>query len=424
MSRCLSAQAPAPREEIEEPRLSGADLGSMRQDDRQYPAPLPGAVERMGESPLESRYGSLSVSDISPRPARRRRDLLIPLLVFLFLILVLAFIVFRPFVLTFAVAASVSLLLTPVQNRLRALGAHPTLAAGLLVLVTVTVILLPILGSIAILGQQALTVLDWVRPRLARAELQTLLTETLPARAPWLSDWLPPLMPLVSDALGRLASAANTLIQGLVTGVSYALFELVIFTLMLFFLLRDGGRLRDELRQVSPFSEAQEAQVFDHLSKTVKGVLQAMVVVPVAQGILAALGFWLFGVPSPFVWGVMVVFAALVPILGSPLGWVPAAVYLYMNGPFWPAAGLALYGTVVISGADNVIKPLLLKGTAQIHPMLGFLSILGGVLSFGPAGLLIGPVVLSLVLSALRIYRLDVLRAPAVPAAADVPSPS
>jgi predicted PurR-regulated permease PerM len=149
-----------------------------------------------------------------------------------------------------------------------------------------------------------------------------------------------------------------------------------------------------------------------------------MVVVPVAQGILAALGFWLFGVPSPFVWGVMVVFAALVPILGSPLGWVPAAVYLYLNGPFWPAVGLALYGTVVISGADNVIKPLLLKGTAQIHPMLGFLSILGGVLSFGPAGLLIGPVVLSLVLSALRIYRLDVLRAPAVPATADVPSPS
>jgi predicted PurR-regulated permease PerM len=363
------------------------------------------------------------VSETSPRPARRRRDLLVPLLAFLFLILVVAFIVFRPFVLTFAVAASVSLLLNPVQGRLRALGAHPTVAAGLLVLVTVAVILLPILGSIAILGQQSLAVLDWVRPRLARAELQTVLTETLPSRSPWLRDWLPPLMPLVSDALDRLASAANTLIQGVVTGVTYALFELVIFTLMLFFLLRDGGRLRAELRQVSPFSDAQETQVFDHLSKTVKGVLQAMVVVPLVQGILAGVGFWIFGVPSPLVWGVMVVFAALVPVLGSPLGWVPAAVYLYVTGPLWPAVGLALYGTVVISGADNVIKPLLLKGTAQIHPMLGFLSILGGVISFGPTGLLIGPVVLSLVLSAFRIYRLDVLRAPPVPEG-DVPSPS
>jgi predicted PurR-regulated permease PerM len=115
------------------------------------------------------------------------------------------------------------------------------------------------------------------------------------------------------------------------------------------------------------------------------------------------------------VWGVAVTFAALVPILGSHLGWVPACVYLFLYASTWQWVGMLLFGIVVISGIDNVIKPLLLQGSADIHPLLGFLSILGGILAFGVFGLLVGPVILSLVLSAVRIYRLDVLRAPPPP---------
>jgi predicted PurR-regulated permease PerM len=127
----------------------------------------------------------------------------------------------------------------------------------------------------------------------------------------------------------------------------------------------------------------------------------------------------LFGVPSPFVWGTAVILAATVPVLGSPLGWLPACAYLLVQGRTGAALGLLAYCTVVVSGIDNVIKPLLLRGSARIHPLLGFLSIVGGVLAFGIFGFLIGPVVLSLVLSAIRIYRLDVLRV-AVPGSSAV----
>ena len=105
---------------------------------------------------------------------------------------------------------------------------------------------------------------------------------------------------------------------------------------MLFFLLRDGGRLRAELRPISPFSEEQERQIFDHLERTIKGALQAVVVVPVVQGILAGIGFMMFGVPSPFVWGTAVILAATVPLVGSPLGWLPACAYLFAAGPDRP----------------------------------------------------------------------------------------
>lgn len=345
--------------------------------------------------------------------ARPGRILLLPIVSFLLLVVVLAFLVFRFFILDFVVAASIALLMGPLQRRLKAaLGGRGALAAGILVVLTTLVIFLPVLSSLLVLGNQAGAFLSWLAPRLAPSELQRLLRvwlEQHPALADYLDLSRPSGVPILADALQRLAAGANGLIQTTVARFTAALLDILLFLLMLFFLLKDGAGLKAEFSRISPFSEQQEEQIFDHISRTVKGVLQAMVVVPLVQGILAGLGFWFFGLPAPLVWGVGVVFAAFVPILGSPLGWVPAAIYLFYNGPARAAIGLALYGIVVISGIDNVVKPMILHGAAQIHPLLGFLSILGGVFAFGPLGFLVGPVVLSLALSAIRIYRDDVL---------------
>ncbi len=354
---------------------------------------------------------------------RRRRDLLTPLLLALTLILLLAFWVFKPFILVFSVAACVALLLAPAQKRLSvALAGRDTLAAGLLVVVTTVVILVPVLTSLFLLARQAALFLDWVRlqPILGPEEMRR-FWEELPVRYPGLRGWIAFLQaqvaPLVSGGISQLAGGANGLLQGVLGRVTHAVIDLGLFLLMLFFLLRDGGRLKSQLRPISPFSEEQESQIFEHLERTIKGALQAVVVVPVVQGLLAGTGFLMFGVPSPLVWGTAVILAATVPLVGSPLAWMPACVYLLLKGSTGPSIGLLVYCTVVVSGSDNVIKPMLLRGSARIHPLLGFLSIIGGVLAFGVFGFLIGPVVLSLVLSAIRIYRLDVLRVAAVSSA-------
>ncbi len=364
---------------------------------------------------------------------RRRRDLLTPLLIALAAILVLAFFVFRPFILVFSVAACIALLLAPVQRRLtRALRGHRGLAAMTIVVVATLVLLVPVLTSVLLLTHQATLFLDWVttHPVAGPADLQS-FWEQLPQRYPALEEWIAYVQAQVTPALAggvtQLAGGANALLQGVLARVTHAAIDLGLFLLMLFFLLRDGGRLKEELRPISPFSPDQESQIFEHLEKTILGALQAVVVVPVAQGILAGIGFTIFGVPSPLLWGTAVILAATVPLVGSPLGWVPACVYLFLQGQVGPALGLAVYCTVVVSGSDNVVKPLLLRGAASIHPLLGFLSIIGGFLVFGVFGFLIGPVILSLVLSAIRIYRLDILRhpaseAPPQPAEPTVPS--
>jgi predicted PurR-regulated permease PerM len=352
----------------------------------------------------------------------------IPLVACLVVVLVLAFVVFRFFLLTFTIAASLALLMAPAQRTLsQKLWGMRSLSASLLVLVVITALLLPLLSYATIIAQQAQGAVEVLRPHLEPAAFDKLWRETLPRKYPLLMAWVRratggTAVSTASAALSNIAAFANHSAQSFLAGLANVLLDFGIFVLMLFFMLRDGSEIRDAVRGVSPLTRGQELEIVDHLTRTVKGILQSMVLVPLAQGVVALVGFWAFGVPAPLLWSLMVVFAALIPIVGSPLAWVPAALYLMYEGSMARGLGLLVYGAVLISGIDNVIKPLILKGAAQIHMLLAFLSILGGIMAFGPKGLIVGPVVLSLVLSAYRIYRYDVLRWRKSSEAATLPS--
>jgi predicted PurR-regulated permease PerM len=359
----------------------------------------------------------------SEEPPRRRRVAIYSFLVVFFIVLVLNFIVFRHFLIIVIVAASVAAMLGPLYDRLtKAFRGRRSLAAAVMVALTTIIILVPLLSYGVLLGNQAVGFFESVRPDLQPEALRELLTQKLPGRYPWLADlrdWLRLDLPgqtspmeFISPALSQLASGANRLVQRGVAGLTTALLDLILFLITLFFILRDGNTLGKELRSISPVSNDRAEEVYVQLAKTVKGVLYSMVVVPVSQGVLAMIGFSIFGLPSPIFWGTMLIFGAIIPGIGSPLVWVPAAVYLLFTAPLWQGVGLLAYGTLVISTSDNIIKPILLRETAQIHPLLAFFAILGGILSFGAVGFLVGPVILSLMLSVIRIYRADVLTAP------------
>jgi predicted PurR-regulated permease PerM len=361
------------------------------------------------------------VSNQPEEPARRPRVVFYSFIVLFCIVLVLNFILFRHFLLVVIVATSVAAMLGPLYDRLtRTLGGRRSLAAGMIVALTTIVIFVPLFSYAVLLGNQAVSLFEVIRPRLEPEALRTFLTEELPARYPWLEyakGWLQlgtGQAPIdnISPVLSRLASGVNRLVQGAVAGLTSTLFDLILFLITLFFVLRDGPKLGAEIRSIAPVTTERANEVYDRLTRTVKGVLYSMVVVPVAQGLLAMIGFSIFRLPAPLFWGTMLIFASIIPGIGSPLVWAPAAVYLLLTAPPWQGFGLLIYGTLVISTSDNIIKPILLRETAQIHPLLAFFAILGGILSFGIIGFLVGPVILSLMLSVIRIYRKDILAVP------------
>ena len=195
----------------------------------------------------------------------------------------------------------------------------------------------------------------------------------------------------------------------LAKGVVGIVFDLVIVLFICFFLLIDGEKFLKEIKLLSPLEVSHHERIVHQLEKTLKATLKGSIIVALAQGLLGGLGFWIFDIPMAAFWGVCMVFSSVIPLVGTALIWIPAALYLALTSSFWMAIGLALWGTLIISGADNVLRPMLLKGEAHLHPLLTFLSILGGLIYFGFLGFILGPIVLSFLMTLFEIYKKEFL---------------
>jgi predicted PurR-regulated permease PerM len=364
------------------------------------------------------------VSEPPPYPPlrpRSRRVVFVTLIVLLLGVLALVLLVFWPFVITLALATAMALLLKPLHNRLtRYMGGRPGIPALLLVLALGVIILVPVMGMLAAIAAQALTFYDWLEPQLTSQTLDRWWSEQVLIRFPWVAQVQTmgdgQVMDFLTTSAAQLAGAANDLLQGSITGLTAAALELVLLLIMLFFFLRDGEHFREQIRRVSPLTREQGNQVLDQIAKTMQGALLSLLFVPVLQGALATVGYLIIGLPNALLWGGITTLVAFVPAIGTPLVWVPICVYLLIQGQIWQCVALAVYGTLVVTSIDNIVRPLFLKGTARIHPLWSFLAILGGLMTFGALGLLVGPLILSLGVSALRIFEMDVLRGQPVPA--------
>jgi predicted PurR-regulated permease PerM len=156
---------------------------------------------------------------------------------------------------------------------------------------------------------------------------------------------------------------------------------------------------------VSPLTDDETAHVFDRVSDTIYGVVFGTIITAVVQGTLGGLMFWLLGLPNPLFWGVMMGLLSIVPMLGAFVIWIPAAIYLALTGEWGKALILAAYGTVVIGGIDNILHPVLAGGRLQLHTVPTFIAIVGGLALFGASGLILGPMIMTITITLLQIWR-------------------
>jgi predicted PurR-regulated permease PerM len=332
------------------------------------------------------------------------RDRISQLLFYAAVILIgyLMFLVVEPFLGPLGWAGVLAIALQPVFRALAArLGRSR--AAGVCVVVVLLLLVLPVwllVDALVREGAQAVSALE------AAAEHPP---ERVLAVWSWVQSHVPALAP------GRLAETAGTLAQRLgasaasesgrlLGGLASILLDLALAMFGLYFFLRDAPAIVRVLRSFLPFHDQQRDQVVKQVEDLVFASVIAGLAVAAVQGLLGGLGFWIVGVRAPAVWGTVMAFMSLVPLVGASIVWAPVALWFLLTGD--ATRGLVLIGVGVglVGMADNILRPMLLSGRSSMNGLTTFVALLGGVTAFGLIGLVFGPVVVAVGAALLNAY--------------------
>jgi predicted PurR-regulated permease PerM len=350
-------------------------------------------------------------------------------LVFYGAVLLIAFLAYKivqPFLAEIGWAVVLAICLAPAQSRLmRRFGAART--AALLTLLVLFLLVLPAMLGVLMLVREGSAVVDYVegqlRDRGGPMGLFHVAWDWLHARLPFLPSE-EEIIEKVSSSLGGLASHVASHAGVVVKGAVSFVFGLVITLGILFFLLKDAPGMASTVQRLLPFGREQNERLLSLMRDIVSASVTSMLAIAVIQGVLGGLTFLLLGVQGAALWGGLMGVLSLLPAVGAARVWAPAAVWLAVSGSLVQGIGLALVGLLVLGNVDNVVRPLLLSGSARMSTLVLIISLLGGVSAFGFIGIVLGPVVAAVLTALVESYHLlPEEPAAAAPAAAPPPGP-
>ena len=203
--------------------------------------------------------------------------------------------------------------------------------------------------------------------------------------------------------LAPVASFTVKHLSGLFSGAAKLLLSLSLGLIALFYFFKEGQAIKKYLFSISPLTDKNDNDIFTALKKTINASLKGGLLTAILQGFLVGLAFLIFGLPNAALWGAVGVIAALIPGIGLALIIIPAALYLIIIDKFFLALGFLVVAITLNAVLDNFISPKLKKG-AGLHPLIILFSVLGGISLFGAMGILIGPMIASLLVVLLKIY--------------------
>jgi predicted PurR-regulated permease PerM len=340
-------------------------------------------------------------------------------------VLVLGLVLFRivqPFLGPLLWALFVAFLLHPVHRRLtRQLRGRNQLSALLLTILTFIVVVGPLTALSAAFAAQLGDLLQYAQNTVSDPTKTNVFNLT---NVPLISDalaWLDSTFDInLAQVRGWIAEASREMLQSLASmggrvfvGAIGTVVGFMLMVFMLFFFIRDGDEMLFGLRDLIPMSSSYKGKLFDDLAAVARAMVYGTGLVALIQGTLVGIAFAIVGLPSPIVFGTLAALASLLPFGGSAIVWLPGAIALAGQHHWWQAIFVFVWGALLVSLVDNIVRPLLVSKQANVGTLTVFIGVLGGLAAFGAIGLFLGPVVLALCISLLRFMR-EVRRAEAV----------
>lgn len=322
------------------------------------------------------------------------------------LALFVAFVLFRPFLGVLAVAAMAAVVVHPLKDRIKTVTRLPQ---GMASFLTVLVVGVLVLTPVAFLGYQVFTEAADLLSSLSANRDVYLDTIERVLLAP-IRDLMPTFTLDTETYLRQGLSVLTSNLGRVFSGTVEVLAGIFLFLIAFYYLLKDGPRFVHSFVALSPLSDRYDLDVLDRMALAINSMMRGQLLVALIQGLLTGLGFWMFGIPNPALWGSLAAVCALIPGFGTSLVIVPGIVYLFATNQVWQGAGLLAWGGLAVGLIDNLLGPTLIGQGAKIHPLFVLFAVLGGLALYGPLGFLLGPLTISLLFALLDIYRILVLK--------------
>jgi predicted PurR-regulated permease PerM len=301
-----------------------------------------------------------------------------------------------PFLPALAWGAALAIVAHPMHSRLERKLARPNLAAG----ISVTIVAVLLIGPAAFVVGQIVSQLAANVSQLQETLAGASADSPVLARFSEVVD--------VEQLTEQVDKAAQSVIEGLpgyVGGSIWVAAQLLFTVFILFYFLRDRRLMVGRLYSLLPLTTGETQKTFQRVENTIFATLYGSLVVAAVQGAMGGLIFWFLGLPAPLLWGTIMGLLAVIPTLGTFVIWGPAAVWLATQGDYLKAAALVAWGCVAIGLIDNLLYPVLVGKRLRLHPLLVFIAVVGGIAVFGMAGVVLGPVALSVTDALIEVWK-------------------
>lgn len=318
--------------------------------------------------------------------------------------LLIVFFIFRPFIYTLISAIVFTVVFQPVHKKVLW---HTRQRRWIAALITSIIIITIVLVPVVLLGMQIFKEAQQLYSEVTAVGGKNNILNAIKEITINIQRYIPVPVEFSPDFHKYLEQGLDWLLKnigGVFSNITKMILNFFIFLIALYYLLKDGQRLKKTVVDLSPLPDADDEKILNKLALAVNSVIKGNLTVAAVQGVLTAIGFAIFGVPNAVLWGTVTAIAALIPGFGTSLVLIPAILFLFFNSGIFNAAGLLVWGAVAVGLIDNFLGPKLVGRGIQLHPLIVLLSVLGGLGLFGPVGILLGPLAISMLFALFEIY--------------------
>ena len=319
------------------------------------------------------------------------------------IMLVLVALMLKPLANILLFSGILAVIFRPFYNALLKRFKNTSAAAGVVVFVVLTFLVLFIWGF----GQLLFNEIADLSFRFKSGEFVFNRSEIISQLPSFLQDTVRTLSADINSVLGKAASGVFQSFSTVVSNLASFFFSLFIAFFAFYYLLKDGSKLKYLVLEIAPISGGQENLILEKIIKSVNGVVKGTFLVALTQSIIALIGFIIFGVPNPLLWAMCTFVAAFIPNIGTAIVMIPAVAYVFLTGHTGAGIGLTIWAVVAVGLIDNILSPKLVGRSAQLHPLLVLLSVIGGLQLFGFLGFLLGPIFMAVFVALIEMYTVD-----------------